>query len=555
MKKLFLTKEKTMTSCLGIYIEPNFIKYAKISKDHDILRVESFGIKFYDKLGDAIDQVISDTYSFKTPISINLSEESYQYFYMFTLLNKVDMKKAIQTEFESFCSDKGINKNGVEARYVLVNSLDDKEKIKVIHVSANKSSILEQEQPFLNYKLSTIAPVSISISNIANLKSKENALIINMENETTITTVIDQRIYQVEKIQNGASEVLEGIRIKENSYSKAYEICKNSTIYTMEGQELQEDKNEYLDDIMPTLYTIASKVKEIIENNTIKIDRVYLTGTLSVVNNIDLYFQEVLQNEKVEILKPFFIKDTVKINIKDYIEVNSAISLALQGLEYGLKDMNFKKHTFKDNIDDIFAKLNISREDKTDKKQNKVLSNMFSTNFRGKLSPSERWMFRVLGGALILTVMYSGFSIFLNKEIDKKNLEVAEVKQDTAYKITKVEKDIKDVQSKTSEYQRLAENLRNISNQVSEDNKNRNNIPNLLSQIMHSIPQGVQITSIENPSAKHIIIQAQSQKYEQLGYFKAILKTQGILSPSTVVSSDGERSGEVVKVRIEGDLP
>lgn len=544
-----------MTSCLGIYIEPNFIKYAKISKDHDILRVESFGIKFYDKLGDAIDQVISDTYSFKTQISINLSEESYQYFYMFTLLNKVDMKKAIQTEFESFCTDKGINKNGVEARYALVNSLDDKEKIKVIHVSANKSSILEQEQPFLNYKLSTIVPVSISISNIANLKSKENVLIINMENETTITTVIDQRIYQVEKIQNGALEVLEGIRIKENSYSKAYEICKNSTIYTMEGQELQEDKNEYLDDIMPTLYTIASKVKEIIENNTIKIDRVYLTGTLSVVNNIDLYFQEVLQNEKVEILKPFFIKDTVKINIKDYIEVNSAISLALQGLEYGLKDMNFKKHTFKDNIDDIFAKLNISREDKTDKKQNKVLSNIFSTNFRGKLSSSERWMLRVLGGALILTVMYSGFSIFLNKEIDKKNLEVAEVKQDTAYKITKVEKDIKDVQSKTSEYQRLAENLRNISNQVSEDNKNRNNIPNLLSQIMHSIPQGVQITSIENPSAKHIIIQAQSQKYEQLGYFKAILKTQGILSPSTVVSSDGERSGEVVKVRIEGDLP
>ncbi len=544
-----------MTSCLGIYIEPNFIKYAKISKDHDILRVESFGIKFYDKLGDAIDQVISDTYSFKTPISINLSEESYQYFYMFTLLNKVDMKKAIQTEFESFCSDKGINKNGVEARYALVNSLDDKEKIKVIHVSANKSSILEQEQPFLNYKLSTIAPVSISISNIANLKSKENALIINMENETTITTVIDQRIYQVEKIQNGALEVLEGIRIKENSYSKAYEICKNSTIYTMEGQELQEDKNEYLDDIMPTLYTIASKVREIIENDTIKIDRVYLTGTLSVVNNIDLYFQEVLQNEKVEILKPFFIKDTVKINIKDYIEVNSAISLALQGLEYGLKNMNFKKQTFKDNIDDIFAKLNISREDKTEKKQNKVLSNMFSTNFRGKLSSSERWMLRVLGGALILTVMYSGFSIFLNKEIDKKNLEVAEVKQDTAYKITEVEKDIKDVQSKTSEYQRLTENLRNISNQVSEDNKNRNNIPNLLSQIMHSIPQGVQITSIENPSAKHIIIQAQSQKYEQLGYFKAILKTQGILSPSTVVSSDGERSGEVVKVRIEGDLP
>ncbi len=544
-----------MTSCLGIYIEPNFIKYAKISKDHDNLRVESFGIKFYDKLGDAIDQIISDTYSFKTPISINLSEETYQYFYMFTLLNKTDMKKAIQTEFELFCADKGMNKNSIETRYALVNSLEDKEKIKVIHMSANKSSIAQQEQPFLEYKLSTIVPVSISISNIANLRQKENVLIVNMENETTITTITDQRIYHVDKIKNGALEVLEGIRAKENSYSKAYEICKNSTIYTMEGQELQEEKNEYLEDIMPTLYTIANNVKEIMKNNTIKIDRIYLTGTLSVVNNIDLYFQEVLQSEKVEILKPFFIKDTVKINIKDYIEVNSAISLALQGLEYGLKDINFKKQTLKNNVSDIFSKFNIGKDDKSDKNKNKILSTIFSTNFKGKLDMTERWMLRVLGGALILTVIYSGFSIFLNKETDRKNLEIAEVKQDTTNQIAEVTKDISDVQNKTSEYQRLAENLRNISNQVSENNKNRNNIPNLLSQIMHSIPQGVQITSIENPSSKHIIIQAQSQKYEQLGYFKAILKTQGILSPSTVVSSDGERSGEVVKVRIEGDLP
>lgn len=544
-----------MTSCLGIYIEPNFIKYAKISKDHDNLRVESFGIKFYDKLGDAIDQIISDTYSFKTPISINLSEETYQYFYMFTLLNKTDMKKAIQTEFELFCADKGMNKNSIETRYALVNSLEDKEKIKVIHMSANKSSIAQQEQPFLEYKLSTIVPVSISISNIANLRQKENVLIVNMENETTITTITDQRIYHVDKIKNGALEVLEGIRAKENSYSKAYEICKNSTIYTMEGQELQEEKNEYLEDIMPTLYTIANNVKEIMKNNTIKIDRIYLTGTLSVVNNIDLYFQEVLQSEKVEILKPFFIKDTVKINIKDYIEVNSAISLALQGLEYGLKDINFKKQTLKNNVSDIFSKFNIGKDDKSDKNKNKILSTIFSTNFKGKLDMTERWMLRVLGGALILTVIYSGFSIFLNKETDRKNLEIVEVKQDTTNQIAEVTKDISDVQNKTSEYQRLAENLRNISNQVSENNKNRNNIPNLLSQIMHSIPQGVQITSIENPSSKHIIIQAQSQKYEQLGYFKAILKTQGILSPSTVVSSDGERSGEVVKVRIEGDLP
>lgn len=544
-----------MTSCLGIYVEPNIIKYAKISKDHDVLRVESFGIKFYSKLGDAIDQVINDTYSYKTPISINLSEESYQYFSMFTLLNKSDMKKAIQTEFESFCAEKGINKNGVETRYILVNTIDDKEKVKVIHMSVNKNSIISQEQPFMEYKVSTIAPMSMSIVNIANLKQKENVLIVNMENETTLTTIVDQKIYQIDKIQNGALEVLEGIKVKENSYSKSYEICKNSTIYTMEGQELQEDENEYLDNIMPTLYNIATQVRDLVANSTLKIDKIYLTGTLSVINNIDLYFQEILQSEKVEILKPFFIKDTLKVNIKDYIEVNSAIALALQGLEYGIRDVNFKKQTLKNNVDEIFGKFNIGKKDETDKKQNAILSSIFSTNFKGKFDMTERWLLRVLGGALILTIVYSGFSIFLNKEISKKNTEIAEVKQDTNSKIEAVEKDINSVKNKTSEYERLSENLRNISNQVSENNKNRNNIPNLLSQIMHSIPQGVQITSIENPSSKHIIIQAQSQKYEQLGYFKAILKTQGILSPSTVVSSVGERSGEVVKVRIEGDLP
>lgn len=544
-----------MTSCLGIYVEPNIIKYAKISKDHDILRVESFGIKFYEQLGEAINQVVSDTYSFKTPISINLSEETYQYFYMFTLLNKTDLKKAIQTEFESFCVDKGINKNSVETRYALVNSIEDKEKVKVIHISSNKTSIVNQEQPFAEYKLSTIAPISISIANIANLKQKENAIIVNMENETTITTILDQKIYQIDKIKEGSAQVLEGIRMRENSYSKAYEICKNSTIYTMEGRELQQEDNEYLDNIMPTLYNIATQVRDIIANSTIKIEKIYLTGTLSVVNNIDLYFQEVLQTDKVEILKPFFIKDTLKINIKDYIEVNSAIALALQGLEYGLKDINFKKQTLQNSIEDLIGKLNIGKKDKEEKKPNKILTSLFSTNFKGKLDKVESWTLRTMGGVLILIIVYAIFAMFLNNEIDKKTQQIGEVRQDTLNQISLINADITSLKNKTSEYQSMSENLRNISNQVSENNKNRNNIPNLLTQLRHSMPQGVQITSIENTNTKHIIIQAQSQKYEQLGYFKAILKTQGILSPDTVVSTTGEKSGDIVKVVIEGDLP
>ena len=62
-----------MSTCLGLYVENNVIKYAKVSKDNDNIKIDSFGIKFYDKLNDAIKQVIEETYSYKTPISINLS--------------------------------------------------------------------------------------------------------------------------------------------------------------------------------------------------------------------------------------------------------------------------------------------------------------------------------------------------------------------------------------------------------------------------------------------------------------------------------------------------
>ena len=106
-----------MSNCLGLYIDEHLIKYAKVSKDHDNIKVDSFGIKFYDKIGDAISQVIEETYSQKTPISVNLSEEMYNYFDMFSLLTKNDLHKAIKTEFESYCTDKGYNPNVFETRY------------------------------------------------------------------------------------------------------------------------------------------------------------------------------------------------------------------------------------------------------------------------------------------------------------------------------------------------------------------------------------------------------------------------------------------------------
>ena len=49
-----------MSSSLGLYIENNLIKYAKVSKNNDLIKVESFGIKFYEKLEDSIKQIVEE---------------------------------------------------------------------------------------------------------------------------------------------------------------------------------------------------------------------------------------------------------------------------------------------------------------------------------------------------------------------------------------------------------------------------------------------------------------------------------------------------------------
>lgn len=537
-----------MSSCLGLYIDSKVIKYAKVTRDRELLKVEAFGLKFYEKLGDALEQIVSETFSYNIPISVNLSEETYNYFYMFSLLNKNDLKKAIDTEFDSYCYDKKMNTNAFETRYAISNEINDKEKLKVIHVSSNKSSISRIAQTMQEYKLSTISPIGTSISNIANINPKENILILNLEENTTITAIVDQKVYNVDKIEEGAGEVLDKIASRENSYSKAYEVCKNSTIYTMEGQELQDEANEYLEYIMPSLYKIATKLQEYVSNSTIKFEKIYLTGTLSVINNIDLYFQEFFQSEKCEVLKPYFLTENIKMNIKDYIEVNSAIAIALQGLGYGIKSMNFKKASFLDQLPD-WLKVDMSLGKKTDKKTK------IKFDLSGKLDATERWLLRSVCGVFMIVVLFSATSMFIDNQMNKKLAEVEEVKNYTDIQIELADNDKRNIDAKAIEYDEMTRNLKDIKSKIENDMNLKNSIPNLLVQISSVIPENVQITEITNTpdnDGAHVVIKAQSRYYDELGYFKAKLKDEDILFE--VKSTQGEKQGEFVKIVIEGDL-
>ena len=538
-----------MASCLGIYIDSNIIKYAKITKEKDDLKVDAFGIKIYSDLLQTIDQIVSETFSFKDQISVNITDEMYDYLYMSDLLSKKDLAKAIETEFESLCVEKQYNPNALESRYAIVNDQNDKTKIKVIHVAENKMKINQILQNFDGKRLQNITPIALTIPNIAQTNEKENALIVNIEDKTSITTLVGSKIYDVQNLDVGAKQILDEINAKENSYLKAYEICKNTTIYTMEGQGLQQQENDYLGYIVPNLFTIANQVKDVIGASLIKINKVYITGTASVINNIDLYFEELLDGIKCEILKPFFIEDSPKINIKDYIEVNSAISLALQGLEYGLANMNFnKKNTWEQLKETLGSDITIGGKKGKDNGKKKININLNSPKVK-------QWVMRDLFGVLVLLVVYGGLATYINYGIQDKEKEISNTKADINTQITLIDRDKEKINSKTSEYTTLTTNLQNASDAANTKNAYKNVITTFLSEIMYVIPKEVVLTSIENPSARKIVINAQSEKYEQLAYFKALLKSKGVLEPSSVVSSEATKEGSIVKIVIEGELP
>lgn len=550
-----------MAESLGLYVCKNLIKYAKVSKEKDNVRVESFGVKFYSDVSQAIEQIIQETNSANIPISVNLIDELYQYFSMFAQLSKKDLERAVKLEFEAYCTEKGYNANSFEIRYAFVDDLNELEKIKVINVSENKVDLNKTKEMFTGQKLEAISPVPMILPNLIKIDDNENVLIVNLEDKTTITTLYGKTIGDIQVFDFGSDEIFEQISQKENSVTKVYDILRNTTIYTSDSQVLTEDEEydseKYIDDIIPTIYNIVAAVQNSINESLDKISKIYITGTLSNINNIDLYFQDYLVDIKCEILKPFFIQTSYKdTNIKDYVEVNSAISLALQQIEPSIKGINFKSAQLKDKLNvniELFPGKKGSGSSGGGKVRKTTGSKISLDSFKTEMTKTEFSTLRICIALLIFIIVYVVFSKILLAQIEDKQVEVKSLTSSIKNEIMRVMTDTSKINSKSTEYSTLIEQLNTINNKISEVNENRDLIPNLLNQIMTVIDESVQITSISNPTGKHIVIEAQSPKYPGLGYFKRKLQINGILN--NVVSGSGMKQGDFVTVSIEGDLP
>ena len=552
-----------MPKCLGIYIEDDVIKYSKVDKNKDALKIESCHVEFYEKskIVQTLEKIIRETFSAKDAISINISNELYNYFEVFSSLNQKDRDKLVDVDFEYFCGEKGYNKDSLDSRTIYRNSREDSDKHKAIHISTNKENIHKRIQDFGNAKITNVMPVSTSIFNLLDLgPNDENVLIVNIEKDTKVTTVIGGEIYNIDIIPEGMGEILDSINLIENDLSRSYECCRNTTIYTQDMQDLQVADNEHLESIMPTLYKIVTEIKKLTEISNVQITKIYVTGMGTAINNIDLYFQEYIPNAKVELLRPFFLENnaSVKLPIKEYIEVNSATALALDGLGYGEKSLNFRgKGSSGGNI----------------KFDSKAVMAFFKDliNPKKELNAIDKMALRLTICLAIGVLGYGLASNTIMKQIDQKSAQIDTEMTKVDAQIRTINEQATTIDSGKRAYDQMYSALDAIKNPPAKNNTTssqfdynnpteleeisipKNAIPNLLHRIVYIIPQQVRVTSIRNTEGKHIVIEAQASKYEQLGYFRAALATYGYLTD--VKSTSGSKSGGTVIIIIEGDLP
>ena len=270
-----------------------------------------------------------------------------------------------------------------------------------------------------------------------------------------------------------------------------------------------------------------------------------------------MYFQDRLNDIQCDLVKPSFLdSQSLKIGIKDYIEVNSAISLALSGLQSG-NELNFaNKNAF--NIQGLeIAGLPKGKGDKV-----KSLKETAGE----KLDAFEKLVVRLLILAIIFIMIYSTLTKNLYTNMEQKLSDTDQKTRETQASIVSMSKTKTSVEYLTSEYESLISKLNNESVQNGQAVYRSDEINNFLTKLKTIIPTEVKLVSLENTQSRHFVIQARAAKYQQLGYFKALLETatsegtsykailENVKASTGIRYHDSDTNEDYVLVTIEGDL-
>ena len=220
-----------MASALGIFIDRNIIKYAKLDGTKDKLKVESYGMKYGENHKELLNQIIEETNSSKNNVVINATEIHYEETSIFSMLKKKDYDKAVEVAYEEIIEKQKMRPELLEYGYILSKNPADSEKLHVLLGIQEKVAMETRANLFgQNVMLYSQMPIGISISNVYG--SPLPALIVNIEEETYITEVYDSEPVKVTRIPTGTRNIINTINSEENSISKSYEVLRNMVLPT-----------------------------------------------------------------------------------------------------------------------------------------------------------------------------------------------------------------------------------------------------------------------------------------------------------------------------------
>lgn len=274
-----------MPSCLGFYTDKNMIKYAKVNRDKTsgMYMLEAYGVKFYDNIITTIDEIAQEVGMEQCTVSLTMMNEGYHAVEVFSGLKSKDRDDLVRSEFDTFCEQKGLVSTALELRYQLVHNTGNIDKYVALCSYVSKGELANSNTNFEGFKISSIAPLGLSVGNLFNNKGiDEEAAIINIENKTTVTILLRNEIQDVIEIPLGMEDILDKLAEKYNSYAKAYEACKKISVYIDDVTTLDEESRDILDVVLPVLYDIRQRADEIIAPYKRLIKTVYISGAGSL---------------------------------------------------------------------------------------------------------------------------------------------------------------------------------------------------------------------------------------------------------------------------------
>lgn len=578
-----------MPSCLGICVGKNLIKYAKMSKEKNstIVSIDAYGVKFYDILSQTLSEIIQETKSSDASVCVSLFSEDYETMEVFKSMKAKDRDALISSEFESICASKNANASSLDMRYILAQSPENPEQYKAICVAISKIELTNLWQALEKTKFESISAIGPTIVNT--LKDKgvgENLAIVNIEDDTKVTVIKNGEIFELIQIPVGMDEVITKLADKFNSYARAYEACKGVDAYAEGDLSLDYEAQAIRDVLMPTLYDLKTRLTMTMEPFLNDIRDVYITGTGIIINNIDLYLQEAFPEKHCEILVPYFVNKE-RNSIKDVLEVNSALATAIYGLNGIDKEQDFlasgtylrsearkKKMNPKEiagNVKSFFEEANKkmlkpvkSKKRKTSVAFDDEVENLQQLGGAGEYSappfeeeveyydPISEWLTRVAVSLFVGWLAYTGFSGYVEGRIDDRRLQVENNIAKTTTEISNVEADRNLIQVKADKYKTKTVNLERILDKIKLQQGRSFDVPNFLSQLMFIIPTDVKVTSVQIGTDDTVVLEAESGKYAQLGYFVSRLKLAGVLKN---VEMEVINMSSTIQIKVNGVLP